>query len=478
MTPVTIKSKSILVVDSDMDFLTKITADPAVKQTPAIIAPNGKTAQLALANQDYDIAAIFINNNVLSIQGSPGWISVVRHAHQHRMATPIYAITDDKSPISQEELSAMAIQKMLKKPLSYEEMAKMVIPEAIHFDPQAIIAAAGKNASEALDTEITAEDAMFVPIRADKFIAGTKSFFDVYIRLKAGKYVKLLTAGDNFTIDRISGYLKKGVTQFFLKKDAQVHYLNYCDQLAVRILNSNKISTAAKVDHVLNHGEETMSFLRTQGLSEQNIQYAKQYIGNVHALVQKLDPEKHSILKEFMKSIISFEHGVGTCMLAGLLAEKLGMQSVQSTEIVGLAAMLHDIGLYRLPAEVQDEDESKMTPEQKVIYHTHPVTGAMILQGIKGIHPVIIQAVTQHHERRDESGFPARLGLGEINRVAEIIGVCDEFAHMISRATKVDKAKASETFKLNFLDGFSHPVAEAFRSVFLAGISFKKASNV
>ncbi len=454
------KPRPALIVDPDPNFLETLASDPASKPNPAFLTSSGKEAQLKLADLTQPLAGVFVNPKT----ARPSGFSVIRFAHQYRPTMPIFIIYDDSPGVSDEDLQRLPVQQVIPKPLSYSQLMSFVSAPELFFDPKAAIEA--NKSADKTGVELTTEDTGFLPIRADDFVAGTKSFFDLYVRLGPGKYVKILQAGDDFSPDRLNNYLKKGVTHFFLKKEAQEKYLGYCDHLVNAALKSTKVRIEAKVALTLNHGEETLSFLKNQGLSDTNLQYASSYVTNVKSLVDQLAPEKNDLLKGFLADLAAYEHGVGTSMIAAMLCKPLEIGADHAVQIIGMASLLHDVGLYRMDAAIRTEDESKMTPDQRGVYRTHPAIGSQMLRGIRGVDPAVIQAVAQHHERRNKRGFPARVGVGLINRVAEIVGISDEFSRLIDKSKTTPSLNILQEMELNVFDGFSAPVIEAFRSIF------------
>jgi HD-GYP domain-containing protein (c-di-GMP phosphodiesterase class II) len=147
--------------------------------------------------------------------------------------------------------------------------------------------------------------------------------------------------------------------------------------------------------------------------------------------------------------------------------------SDRPVETFGMAALLHDVGLYRLPEELRHEDLSKMTIEQQGVFKTHVGIGAQILSEMKSIHPAAIQGVEQHHARRGKQGFPSTVQAANLSLIGEITGMADDLAHLIqATGKKPDFDPLSEMEKR--LHGFSPKVADAFRRAFVRRA--KKAS--
>ena len=310
-------------------------------------------------------------------------------------------------------------------------------------------------------------DDAYVSIRAQDFLAGSKSFFDVYVRLASGKYLKLLQAGDSFTPDRLDNYIQKGVTHFYIRKEAHEEYVKYCSTLSSAVVKAKHLSTDIKTTQTLNHGEEVMKFLGSQGVTPELLAHATQFIGNVRELVQQIKPGQQDLLGSFLSDVSAYEHGVATSMLAGILAHVIEIRMEKTVHIVGMAALMHDIGLTILPKELAHENLSLMTDAQKERYKIHPALGADILRDMDGVDPAAIQAIEQHHMRpTGETGFPQKAEAGQITRVAEIIGICDEFNRYLAIARETPEFNVLAELEKNVFPAFSRQVLYAFRSAF------------
>jgi HD-GYP domain-containing protein (c-di-GMP phosphodiesterase class II) len=102
---------------------------------------------------------------------------------------------------------------------------------------------------------------------------------------------------------------------------------------------------------------------------------------------------------------------------------------------LGVAALLHEIGMVRIPPEVYMTSQPLTPPEQKAIL-THPVLGYSILKASDFPLTVCI-AVLEHHERENGSGYPRKLLGNKISLYAKIIAVaCSYEAITTSRPYK------------------------------------------
>lgn len=115
-------------------------------------------------------------------------------------------------------------------------------------------------------------------------------------------------------------------------------------------------------------------------------------------------------------------HQRRVAQLAGAIAQELGF-SPESLEGIQVMGFLHDIGKIAVPAEILSKP-GKISDYEFGLVKTHPQVGHDILQGIEFPWPVA-QAVLQHHERLDGSGYPAGLTGTEIIPEATILAVAD-----------------------------------------------------
>ncbi len=111
------------------------------------------------------------------------------------------------------------------------------------------------------------------------------------------------------------------------------------------------------------------------------------------------------------------------------IAKELGF-SGERLEVIGIVALIHDIGKIHVPAEILSKPGKLTEPEFSMI-KSHPQVGYDIIKGIDFPWPVA-QMVLQHHERMDGSGYPAGLQRTEISPEARILAVADVVEAMYS----------------------------------------------
>ena len=115
--------------------------------------------------------------------------------------------------------------------------------------------------------------------------------------------------------------------------------------------------------------------------------------------------------------------------LATAIAREMGMPEDRINGI-HLAAIIHDLGKIRVPAEILSKP-GKLTDIEYMLIKEHPQDGYDILKDVKFPWP-IADMILQHHERMDGSGYPQGLDGEQILLESRILAVADVVEAMSS----------------------------------------------
>jgi PAS domain S-box-containing protein len=108
--------------------------------------------------------------------------------------------------------------------------------------------------------------------------------------------------------------------------------------------------------------------------------------------------------------------------LASMIAREMGLPEDQARGIF-LAGLIHDVGKINVPAEILGKPGT-LSPLEIQFIRTHPQAGFDIVKGVEFPWP-IAEAVLQHHERLDGSGYPRGLAAESVIVEARILAVAD-----------------------------------------------------
>lgn len=116
-------------------------------------------------------------------------------------------------------------------------------------------------------------------------------------------------------------------------------------------------------------------------------------------------------------------HSLNVTILAMLMAKELGWSSLD-VEDAGTAALLHDIGELRIPHQILHK-RTELTKAELSYMHMHPQYGFDLLCGIHAYTPKIRNAILQHHEWLDGSGYPKKLKADSLPPLSRLLAVTD-----------------------------------------------------
>ncbi len=449
----------VLIADDDSSFLVGVEKEGGQVQVTAL--RDHKSAQLAIADSRIRYSAICLNINLCS----PLALPLIRHVKAYRPSVPLYLLSNESpSPLRNEELNALHIQAIIQKPVSPQQLIQTMIPSS-YFNLAGAIELGRNDLTQTGETKET-DDASMHAIEAKSFLSGQKSFFDLFVRLGENKFVMILKAGDTFDPQRLIVYLNKGVEEFYIKKEAQLFYLQYCDKMTAAILESPRVPNDTKISQVMNLGGETFAFLKSSGVSEATLSLAQGFVKQANVLVKKGGLSRLADVQFFLENAAMADHGASVVIVTSLMLKAMGFTDDKVNGLIATGALLHDIGMMSLDEALRTKAESSpdsLTAEEREKYEKHPVLGAEILQKVAHINPIIPQIALQHHERRNRKGFPYKLGPGAISGAAEMVGLAETF---LDCAKRPQDGTAIEQIRNFHADEFSVKVMEAFLKSF------------
>ena len=122
-------------------------------------------------------------------------------------------------------------------------------------------------------------------------------------------------------------------------------------------------------------------------------------------------------------------HSVNTAILSGILGLGLNLDENELTDLC-TSALLHDIGLIKVPKEIMNKPD-KLTDKEYEQIKSHPSLGMELLKNIKDLPKSVPDVIYQHHEREDGSGYPKGIKGNEISRYAKIVAIVEVYEVLI-----------------------------------------------
>jgi len=96
-----------------------------------------------------------------------------------------------------------------------------------------------------------------------------------------------------------------------------------------------------------------------------------------------------------------------------------------------------------------------LTPKEFEIMKKHPLYGYNYLKDAIGISKIVTNAVLQHHEREDGSGYPLKIKGDQIHPYAKILAIADVFDAITSNKSYSEKKNPFYAQEIIQSDSFS-----------------------
>jgi putative nucleotidyltransferase with HDIG domain/PAS domain S-box-containing protein len=159
----------------------------------------------------------------------------------------------------------------------------------------------------------------------------------------------------------------------------------------------------------------------------------KMEVETLRSLLSRFKDNFHGLVEAFanaveMKDLQTAGHQRRVAQLAVAIAREMGF-SLNQLEGIKIAGLLHDIGKIAIPTEILRKPGVINQLEYEFI-KSHCQVGHDLLKDIDFPWPVP-QAILQHHERLNGSGYPEGLTDADIIPEARILGVADVLEAMI-----------------------------------------------
>lgn len=450
--------KSFLIIDDDESFYSELKCDELYNKIPIITESTAAKAINAVKEGPDLFYAVFVSIDA----DKPDCLSIVKALLMVNPLLSIFLIESMKSSSTPKSSDKnLAVKGSISKPFKVKDLHTKAHLQINFYNSDDAINLS-KKYKESINEELEVTNEEFFSVRIDQFLSGANSIFDIYIKLRENKYVKVLGSGDVFDVKRLNTYVEKGVLYLYIRTSLRDQYIKYCDSLNQKIVKLKKVDLSKKFGLLFNQAEVMLSKATTLGVSNDDILYCQRYIKNTLNVVDALK-EEDNIIKSLLSNLADFEHSISVSIFVALLAKEMSHDSDATHSILGVASLFHDVGFCN---EVQKEVEVRYTEigkksysneeellerlksskcfaneknTLKKIYEEHAITGAEYLNKNTKIDSVVTQIIQGHHfiEHRQELAKKQ----SSVHPLSHLIEISNELVFFLE---SVDQSKLSK----------------------------------
>ncbi len=140
-------------------------------------------------------------------------------------------------------------------------------------------------------------------------------------------------------------------------------------------------------------------------------------------------------------------HSLNVTMLSMMMARDLKLP-VEVVGVLGVGALLHDIGRKEVPDKILLKTEP-LTPAERNFYELHPTYGVKIGKRMH-LSAVALAIIGEHHELFDGSGFPSKLKGEGIHLLSRIVVIANYYDELCNPVLIADALTPHEALSLMF----------------------------
>ncbi len=362
---------------------------------------------------DIAISGIFLNPNDLNYSA----LRFLEVTVKNRPATPLFLI-DDENNITELQKSQLNknfnIQGVFKGNESFNEFMgglQYDSPESMRLIQKRI---SGQNPREG-----------YIEIPLIDFIHSKEYPFDLYIEDKNHDLRLFALAGSEVDPSYLS-QLNREKSWFYVQEIAVELLKKSLATAQSEFLTVDYIPHSWKTAESLYRARHLISQLKQNELSDTSVLETQNVIGNMFQLVSQIN--KTEQLEKLLAQAKDSDRTLICAVLSILMCKILKFEKNAIVEILGLASFLQDISLYHSPfGDLSESRVSELTGGALNYYLNHSMSSADLAARTTSIPDVTLQVLRQHHERKDRTGFPNRVGGMQLHPMSEVLSIINGY---------------------------------------------------
>jgi len=154
---------------------------------------------------------------------------------------------------------------------------------------------------------------------------------------------------------------------------------------------------------------------------------------------------------------------VNVCILALAFGKHIGIPK-EKMYVLGLGALLHDIGMVQIPNRILLKKQP-LTPAERAIMEKHTEYGLAVLAKTREIPVDVLKIVHSHHERMDGNGYPQKLQGKEVGLLVRMVTIASVYEALTRERFYTETLTPVAALKYLYTSGnaiFDAPLVEKF----------------
>ncbi|HEX5330220.1 HD-GYP domain-containing protein [Sulfuricurvum sp.] len=274
---------------------------------------------------------------------------------------------------------------------------------------------------------------------------GEKIDFTIYLPDETKTSMTLLLQSDS-VVDGNSKIRLREVERLYINDEDSLRYEAYVQKHIQSIARAEDIPIESKALIIYERATSVINDMFHNPESLEIVQNTQPLVNTMVEVILRDSSAIESLMKITAHDYYTHTHSLNVSIYALSLGNQMGIAE-KDLEVLGMAAMLHDIGKSKIDYDIINKN-GKLTEEEFETMKAHPHIGHEIALKLGIKDKRILSGIRHHHEKLNGRGYPDRINRMGISQFARIIAVCDVFDALTTKRSYKNPMSSFEAIKL------------------------------
>lgn len=251
---------------------------------------------------------------------------------------------------------------------------------------------------------------------------GSQLDFNLFLPDETKSFMSLFLQSDT-AVDGNAKVKLREIEGLYVSEEDEALYDAYVTRHLQMIAKNSDIPLEQKAQLVYAKATEAIDAMFKNPESLENVKNAQDVVNTSIELILSDNNAVESLMQITAHDYYTHTHSINVSIYTLSLGSFLGIAG-KDLEVLGMAAILHDLGKSKIDYEIINKN-GKLTDEEFAQMKNHPALGYDIALKLGIEDERILTGIRHHHEKIIGGGYPDNLKGDQISYFARIIGVCD-----------------------------------------------------
>jgi HD-GYP domain-containing protein (c-di-GMP phosphodiesterase class II) len=274
---------------------------------------------------------------------------------------------------------------------------------------------------------------------------GPQIGFNLFLPNETKTAMSLFLQSDT-AVDGTAKVKLREIEGLYISEEDEVLYREYVARHLQSIAKNSDIPIDQKAKIVYERATETIDAMFKNPESLENVKQAEDIVHTTLEMILNDGSTVESLMKITAHDYYTHTHSLNVSIYTLSLGAFLGIKG-RDLEVLGMAAVLHDLGKSKIDYEIINKN-GKLSDEEFAHMKCHPALGHEIALKLGIDDERVLSGIRHHHEKIQGGGYPDNLKGEQISYFARIIGVCDVFDALSTKRSYKDPMSSFESLLL------------------------------